>query len=74
MDLVSEFEAHANECRRMARTTIDRESRASWIRMADRWVRLAESRKAAAAAPAERSAEKRRRPERDIYRRQARAA
>ena len=65
MDLVREFEAHAQECRRMARATRDLESRATWNRMADRWVRLADSHKATAS----RSVETRHRTERPIYRR-----
>jgi hypothetical protein len=65
MDLIKEFEAHAHECRRMARSTRDLESRATWSRMAERWVRLADSHKATAS----RTVESRHRSERPIYRR-----
>jgi hypothetical protein len=65
MDLIKEFEAHAQECRRMARSTRDHESRATWSRMAERWVRLADSHK----ATARRTVETRHRTERPIYRR-----
>jgi hypothetical protein len=37
-----EFRRHALECRSMARDTSDRESKATWNRLADRWVRCAE--------------------------------
>jgi hypothetical protein len=65
MDLIKEFETHAQECRRMARSTRDCESRATWNRMADRWLRLAESHKTTAA----RTVATRHRAERPIYRR-----
>jgi hypothetical protein len=65
MDLIKEFEAHAQECRRMARATRDLESRATWSRMAERWIRLAESHKATAT----RRVQTRHRAERPIYRR-----
>jgi hypothetical protein len=65
MDLIREFEAHAQECRRMARATRDLDSRATWNRMADRWVRLADSHKATAS----RTVQTRHRSERPIYRR-----
>jgi hypothetical protein len=41
MDIVENFLNHAGECRRMARFTRDRETKAVWSRMADRWVMLA---------------------------------
>ena len=50
MNVLEEFEAHANECRRMARSTRDLESKATWNRMAERWVRLAENHRAAQSA------------------------
>ena len=37
-----EFRRYAIQCRRMARETPDKESRATWNRLADRWVRCAE--------------------------------
>ena len=37
-----EFRRYAIECRRMARATPDMESRSTWNRLADRWVRCAE--------------------------------
>ena len=33
---------HATECRRMARQTVNAETRATWNRMAERWLRCAE--------------------------------
>lgn len=38
----TEFRRHAAECKRMARTTIDRDSRATWKSLADRWLTAAE--------------------------------
>ena len=46
MDIVENFLNHAGECRRMALFTRDREARAVWNRMADRWVMLATKEKA----------------------------
>lgn len=43
MDVIKEFQKKAAECRAMARATRDPKSRASWMEMAERWVRLAES-------------------------------
>jgi len=40
MDVVQEFQKHANECRRMSRFTSDRQSKAMWNRMAERWLVL----------------------------------
>ena len=40
MDIIEEFQKHADECRRMARSTRDFQSRAVWTRMADRWQSL----------------------------------
>jgi hypothetical protein len=42
MDLMTEFRRHADECRRMARSTVNREDSAAWSRMAERWGRCAE--------------------------------
>jgi hypothetical protein len=38
----TEFRRHAAECKRMARTTADRDSRAAWKSLADRWITAAE--------------------------------
>jgi hypothetical protein len=46
MDIVTSFLNHAGECRRMARFTRDREAKAVWNRMADRWLMLATQEKA----------------------------
>jgi hypothetical protein len=46
MDIVENFLKHAGECRRMARFTHDREAKAVWNRMADRWIMLATKEKA----------------------------
>jgi hypothetical protein len=43
MDIIREFEKKAAECRAMARATRDQQSRASWMEMAGRWSKLAES-------------------------------
>ena len=40
MDIITEFQNHADECLRMARFTHDLESKATWNRMADRWLSL----------------------------------
>ena len=40
MDIIEEFQKQVDECRRMARSTRDFQSRAVWIRMADRWQSL----------------------------------
>jgi hypothetical protein len=37
MDLREEFQHHADECRRMAAGTMDAQSRATWMQMANRW-------------------------------------
>ena len=65
MNVLEEFEAHANECRRMARSTRDLESKATWNRMAERWVRLAENHRTAVRRPEE----ARDRTDRPMYRR-----
>lgn len=40
MDLIAEFQKHADECRRMARSTRDFETKVVWNRMAERWQSL----------------------------------
>jgi hypothetical protein len=42
MDLIAEFRRHADECRRMARATVNVDDSTSWSRMAQRWSRCAE--------------------------------
>jgi hypothetical protein len=42
MDPAEEFRRHATECRRMAQQTVNAENRATWNRMAERWLRCAE--------------------------------
>ena len=37
MDIIAEFQKHADECRRMARATRDFQSKVVWNRMAERW-------------------------------------
>src|SRR5215510_10680940 len=37
MDIIAEFQKHADECRRMARATRDFQSKVAWNRMAERW-------------------------------------
>jgi hypothetical protein len=51
-----EFLRHAADCQRMAKFTRDPASRATWTRMAERWLRCAEVFKSqrAAAKPAKR--------------------
>jgi hypothetical protein len=41
MDLIKAFETNAAECRAQARKARDRETRATWMEMAERWQRLA---------------------------------
>jgi hypothetical protein len=69
MNVLEEFEAHASECRRMARATRDLESRATWNRMAERWVRLAENHRAAHQSAADARPVRHDRYDRPIYRR-----
>jgi hypothetical protein len=69
MNVLEEFEAHANECRRMARATRDLESKSTWNRMAERWVRLAENHRAAQGAAEGREPRTHERHDRPIYRR-----
>lgn len=42
MNPAIEFRRNAEECRRMARTTIDRTDRDTWNTLAERWMRCAE--------------------------------
>ena len=42
MDPSDEFLKHAADCQRMAKFTRDPESRATWNRMAERWIDCAE--------------------------------
>jgi hypothetical protein len=37
MDIIGEFQKHADECGRMARCTRDLASKVMWNRMAERW-------------------------------------
>lgn len=56
MNPPEEFLRHAADCQRMAKFTRDPVSRATWSRMAERWLRCAEVFKSqrAAAKPARR--------------------
>jgi len=56
MNPPEEFLRHAADCQRMAKFTRDPASRATWSRMAERWLRCAEVFKSqrAAAEPAKR--------------------
>jgi hypothetical protein len=42
MDHVEAFRRNADECRAMARSTKDRESRATWTGLAERWEHCAQ--------------------------------
>ena len=42
MDCVEAFRKNAHECQAMARSTKDRESRATWTSLAERWQRCAQ--------------------------------
>ena len=42
MDPAEEFRKHADECRRMARTTVNLQDRTSWNRLAERWLQCAD--------------------------------
>ena len=42
MDPEAEFRRHAEECRRMARATVNLDDRALWSRMAERWLGCAD--------------------------------
>jgi hypothetical protein len=46
MDIIAEFEKHADECRRMARSTRDFQTKVVWNRMAERWQSLLATEKA----------------------------
>jgi hypothetical protein len=56
MNPSEEFRRHAAECQQMAKFTRDPASRATWNRMAERWLHCAEvfQRQLAAAQPARR--------------------
>jgi hypothetical protein len=56
MNPPEEFLRHAADCQRMAKFTRDPVSKATWSRMAERWLRCAEvfKRQSAAAKPAKR--------------------
>jgi hypothetical protein len=41
MDPAAEFRRHAEECRRMARSTAGLEDRATWNQLAERWLACA---------------------------------
>ncbi|HET9245423.1 MAG TPA: hypothetical protein VFO15_06435 [Xanthobacteraceae bacterium] len=51
MNPPEEFLRHAADCQRMAKFTRDPASRATWSRMAERWLRCAEVFKSQRAAP-----------------------
>jgi hypothetical protein len=42
MDPAKEFRRNADECRRMSRTTVNPEDRATWNQLAERWLRCAD--------------------------------
>ena len=42
MDPAKEFRRNAEECRRMARTTVNHADRETWNRLAERWLRCAD--------------------------------
>lgn len=46
MDIIAEFQNHADECRRMARATRDFQAKVVWNRMAERWQSLLAAEKA----------------------------
>jgi hypothetical protein len=56
MNPSEEFLRHATECQQMAKFTRDAASKATWSRMAERWLRCAEvfKRESSAARPAKR--------------------
>jgi len=41
MDPAAEFRRHADECRRMARSTTNLQDRATWNQLAERWLACA---------------------------------
>ena len=41
--LADRFHAEANECRRMAESASSPSVKAEWLRLADEWIRLAQS-------------------------------
>jgi hypothetical protein len=46
MDIIEEFQKHADECRRMTRFTRDLASKVMWNGMAERWLSLAATERA----------------------------
>ena len=50
MDPAEEFRRHADECRTMARSTVNLEDRAAWNRMAERWLLCAQKAESETAA------------------------
>jgi hypothetical protein len=42
MTPAEEFRRHADECRKIAKSTVGHEEKTAWNRMADRWLRCAE--------------------------------
>jgi hypothetical protein len=42
MDPVQDFLNHANECQQMARSKRDAKAKATWKRLAERWLRCAD--------------------------------
>jgi hypothetical protein len=59
MDIISEFQNHADECRRMARSTREFEAKVAWNRMAERWQSLLATEKARAQQRADARAQRR---------------
>jgi hypothetical protein len=60
MDIIAEFQKHADECRRMARATRDLQSKVVWNRMAERWQGLLATEQARARQRSEIRAQRRR--------------
>ena len=62
MDASEQFRKFAGECRALAKLARSPDSKATWDRLATRWVRCAELNDHASAATRERMAKRRRRP------------
>jgi hypothetical protein len=60
MDIIAEFQKHADECGRMARATRDLQSKIVWNRMAERWQGLLATEKTRARQRAEARSQRRR--------------
>ena len=43
MDLVTEFRRHAQDCRRMAALSRNKQEKNEWTRLGERWLRCAEN-------------------------------